>query len=87
MEGHVVSPKGGVAFSFLFSRSGFFHLGGCVGKDANLYQLKKREWLLAKHCYLHKSSEESTNYILLYCLRLRGLCHFFCFRFRSFLHL
>ena len=51
-------------------------LGKQFGKKIlTLDQLKRRDWSLPKNYYICKGEEESTNHILLHCLKVSMLWH------------
>ena len=54
-------------------RVGFFAWEASWGKVLTLYQLKRRGWSFANRCFFCLAEEESTNHILIHCMKTRVL--------------
>ncbi|KAJ9704212.1 hypothetical protein PVL29_002673 [Vitis rotundifolia] len=51
----------------------FFAWEASWGKALTLNQLKRRGWTLANRCFFCLTEEESTNHILIHCMKTRVL--------------
>lgn len=57
----------------MLSKASFFAWEASLGKVLTMDQLQKREWPLVNKCFFCKYEEESTNHILLHCVKVRVL--------------
>ena len=64
-----IFPHGIVWNSWVSSRISFFTWEATWAKIFTLDQLKKRGWRIPNRCYLCKEEEETSDHILIHCLK------------------